>query len=203
MKFPVIAHHPYGTGDTKSRQQIEEVANSLHHCSKTLNPTESCMHSFLLQHRFKNLPEDHHDKWHILQNTKKRDLCDFALIERIEASHGIPSAFCNPNPSLVGDVAASEGGISGKDHNKQGSPRTCVVMTCRFAMLSMVWEAKRSSEAVLLLMLRRSLKWNGSSRWTSDSGIFCRSSMWTRWARPSNWISVRRITILIDCYVRQ
>ena len=99
-------------------QQIEEVANSLHHCSKTLNPTESCMHSFLLQHRFKNLPEDHQDKWRILQNTKKRDLCDFALIERIEASHGIPSAFCNPNPSLVGDVAASEGGISGKDHNK-------------------------------------------------------------------------------------
>lgn len=64
----------------------------------------------------------------------------------------------------------------------------------------MVWEAQLSSEAVLLLMLRRSLKWNGSSRWTSDSGIFCRTSIWTRWASSSNWTSVR-ITILIDCYV--
>ena len=142
-------------------QQIEEVANSLHHCSKTLNPTESCMHSFLLQHRFKNLPEDHQDNGTFSKTQKEGGISATSLWskESKPLSDGIPSAFCNPNPSLVGDVAASEGGISGKDHNKQGSPRTCVVMTCRFAINGLRSSAQLWGSAAAYVEEESEMKW--------------------------------------------
>jgi hypothetical protein len=85
MKVPVIVNNPYGTGDNKSsRSKRLQTPSPL----KNPKPYRVIHALFSASAAIKNLPEDHQDNgtYSITQplTRKRRDLCDFALIERIE-----------------------------------------------------------------------------------------------------------------------